>query len=95
MRSCILDRRLWPITLISIEIHMVTVSNRLIFSHLEEPRVRRVFDILEGDAEVQTYLRMSNEMVVKRMNYNDYSPVYARIATGSSLEKLDLITKSC
>ncbi len=71
---------------------MVTVSNRLIFSHLEEPRVRRVFDMLEGDLEVQTYLKMSNEMVVKRMNYNDHGPVHARIAAGSSLEMLDLFT---
>jgi uncharacterized protein len=67
---------------------MVTVSNKLIFSHLVEPRVRRVFDILEGDAEVQTHLRMSNEMVVKRLNYNDHGPVHARIAAGSSLEIL-------
>ena len=72
---------------------MVTVSNRLIFSHLEDPRVRRVFDILEGDTEVQTYLRMSNEMVVKRLNYNDHGPVHARIVAGSSLEILDHITK--
>ncbi len=71
---------------------MVTVSNRLIFSHLEEPRVRRVFDMLEGDLEVQTYLKMSNEMVVKRMNYNDHGPVHARIAAGISLEILDLFT---
>ena len=71
---------------------MVTVSNRLIFNHLEEPRVRRVFDMLEGDLEVQTYLKMSNEMVVKRMNYNDHGPVHARIAAGSSLEILDLFT---
>jgi hypothetical protein len=71
---------------------LVTVSNRLIFNHLEEPRVRRVFDILEGDLEVQTYLKTSNEMVVKRMNYNDHGPVHARIAAGSSLEILDLFT---
>jgi metal-dependent HD superfamily phosphatase/phosphodiesterase len=72
---------------------VVTVSNRLIFGHLEDPRVRRVFDILEGDTEVQTYLRMSNEMVVKRLNYNDHGPVHARIVAGSSLEILDHITK--
>ena len=70
---------------------MVTVTNRLIFNHLEEPRVRRVFELLEGDTEVQTYLKMSNEMVVKRLNYNDHGPVHARIAAGSSLEILDLV----
>ena len=43
--------------------------------------------------EVQTYLRMSNEMVVKRMNYNDHGPVHARIAAGSSLAILENIAK--
>jgi metal-dependent HD superfamily phosphatase/phosphodiesterase len=70
---------------------LVTVTNRLIFNHLEEPRVRRVFELLEGDLEVQTYLKMSNEMVVNRLNYNDHGPVHARIAAGSSLEILDLV----
>ncbi len=70
---------------------MVTVTNRLIFNHLEEPRVRRVFEMLEGDEEVQTYLKMSNEMVVKRLNYNDHGPVHAKISAGSSLEILDLL----
>jgi len=72
---------------------MVTVSNRLIFNHLAMPRVKRVFEILEGDLEVQTYLWMSNEMVVKRLNYNDHGPVHARIAAGSSLEILDHVSK--
>jgi hypothetical protein len=49
--------------------------------------------MLEGDAEVQTYLRMSNEMAVKRLNYNDHGPVHARIAAGSSLEILDLVNR--
>ncbi len=72
---------------------MVTVSNRLIFSHLEEPRVRRIFDLLEGDLEVQTHLRMSNEMAVKRLNYNDHGPTHARIAAGSSLEILAHVSR--
>lgn len=72
---------------------MVTVSTRLIFSHLAEPRVHRVFDLLEGDAEVQTYLKMSNEMVVKRLNYNDHGPVHAQIAAGASLEILAHISR--
>lgn len=72
---------------------MVTVSTRLIFNHLTEPRVRRVFDLLEGDTEVQTYLKMSNEMVVKRLNYNDHGPVHAQIAAGCSLEILSQITR--
>jgi len=72
---------------------MVTVSNKLIFNHLEDAKVKRVFEILEGDMEVQTHLRMSNEMVVKRLNYNDHGPTHARIAAGSSLEILAHISK--
>ncbi len=71
----------------------MTVSSRLIFSHLDEPRVKRVFDLMESDVEVQSYLRMSNEMVVRRMNYNDHGPTHARIAAGSALEILSLVTK--
>jgi len=73
---------------------LVTVSNHLIFSHLEDPHVKRVFDLLEKDAEVQMYLRMSNEMVVKRLNYNDHGPVHARIAAGSSLEIFSLLSRA-
>jgi uncharacterized protein len=73
---------------------LVTVSNRLIFSHLEDPHVKRVFDLLENDAEVQMYLKMSNEMVVKRLNYNDHGPVHARIAAGSSLEIFSLLSRA-
>lgn len=72
---------------------MVTVSNRLIFSHLDDPNLKRVFDLLENDAEVQTYLRMANAMVVKRMHYNDHGPVHARIAAGSSLEIFSLLNR--
>jgi metal-dependent HD superfamily phosphatase/phosphodiesterase len=56
------------------------------------PRVRRVFEALESDDEVQTYLHQSNEVLVKRMNYNDHGPVHARIAAGSSLEVFDLLS---
>jgi metal-dependent HD superfamily phosphatase/phosphodiesterase len=70
---------------------LVTVSSRLIFSHLEEPRVRRMFDLLENDVEVQSYLRMGNMMVVNRLHYNDHGPTHAKIAVGSALEILDLV----
>ncbi len=49
--------------------------------------------MLEADSEVQTYLKMSNEMVVKRLNYNDHGPVHAQIAAGSGLEILDHISR--
>jgi hypothetical protein len=71
---------------------MVKVSNRLIFKHLQEPLVRRGFQLLERDMEVQTYLRMSNSMVVERMNFNDHGPVHARISAGAALEIFNLLT---
>ena len=73
---------------------MVLVSTRLIQDHLQEQRVRRVFDLLESDLEVQTYLKMSNKMVVERLHFNDHGPVHARISAGSALEILELVSSS-
>jgi metal-dependent HD superfamily phosphatase/phosphodiesterase len=70
---------------------MVTVSPRLILSHLGDARVKRVYELLESDPEVQGYLRMSNKMVVERLHYNDHGPVHARITAGCSLEILSLL----
>jgi len=72
---------------------MVVVGPRLIMNHLNEPHVRRIFELLESDVEIQTYLKMSNKMVVERLKYNDHGPVHARIAAGSALEILELLTK--
>lgn len=55
--------------------------------------MKRVFDLLENDAEVQMYLRMANVMVMKRMHYNDHGPVHAQIAAGSSLEIFSLLNR--
>jgi metal-dependent HD superfamily phosphatase/phosphodiesterase len=71
---------------------MVTVSKRLVFRHLKEPRVKKMFELLENDIEVQSYLQMGNLMVVKRMYYNDHGPVHARICTGSAMELFKLLT---
>jgi len=73
-------------------VDMVTVSNRLVFNYLEPPRVKEMFNLLEEDVEVQTYLRMSNIMAVKRLGYNDHGPVHAKVITGSALKIFDLIT---
>ncbi len=73
---------------------MVTVSKRLVHSHLEEPAVDKVFRLLEADPEVQSYLRMANIMAVKRMGYNDHGPVHARIVSGSALELFSRLTMS-
>jgi len=72
---------------------MVVVSSNLVYSHLKEPKVEKMFRLLENDVEVQSCLRMANVMAVKRMMYNDHGPVHARIASGSALEIFDLLTK--
>lgn len=64
----------------------VVVSHDLIYTHLKEPRLKAAFTFLEQDLEVQTYLRMGNMMVVRRLRYNDHGPTHSRIISGSALE---------
>ena len=45
---------------------MVLVSSDLIHSHLKEPKVEKIFGLLETDVEVQNCLRMANVMAVER-----------------------------
>ncbi|MCS7117117.1 MAG: phosphohydrolase [Nitrososphaerota archaeon] len=72
---------------------MVLVSPNLIYSHLKEPNIEKVFNLLESDVEVQTYLRMSNCMAVDRLGYNDHGPVHSRIASGSALEIFRILSR--
>ena len=72
---------------------MVVVSSDLINSHLEEPKVEKMFRLLESDNEVQGYLRMANVMAVDRLMYNDHGPVHSKIASGSALEIFDILRK--
>jgi metal-dependent HD superfamily phosphatase/phosphodiesterase len=72
---------------------MVTVSANLIQSHLDEPKVKQMFHLMENDLEIQNTLRMSNVMAVERLKYNDHGPVHAKIAAGSALEIFDLLTQ--
>jgi len=72
---------------------MVVVSSNLVYSHLKEPKVEKMFRLLENDVEVQSCLRMANVMAVERMMYNDHGPVHSKIASGSALEIFDLLTK--
>ncbi len=65
---------------------MVFVSPKLVQLHMAEGRVAEVYDLLEGDPETQTCLKMSNIMAVNRMGYNDHGPVHSRIVAGSALE---------
>jgi len=72
---------------------MVVVSSNLIYSHLKEPEVEKMFRLLENDIEVQSCLRMANVMAVERLIYNDHGPVHSRIASGSALEIFSLLTQ--
>ena len=72
---------------------MVVVSSNLVYSHLREPKVEKMFRLLENDIEVQSCLRMANVMAVERLIYNDHGPVHSRIASGSALEIFSLLTK--
>ena len=72
---------------------MVIVSSKLILDHLKEPTVKKMFGLLETDAEVQGHLRMSNIMAVNRLMYNDHGPVHSRISAGSALEMFDILAR--
>lgn len=72
---------------------MVLVSSDLVYSHLNEPRVKEMFHLLESDVEVQSCLRMANVMAVDRLMYNDHGPVHSRITSGSALEIFDILTE--
>jgi len=73
---------------------MVLVSSRLIHSHLDSPLLSEVFDLLQADVEIQSYLRMANIMAVKRLGYNDHGPMHAKIVAGSALEIFKLLSTS-
>jgi metal-dependent HD superfamily phosphatase/phosphodiesterase len=70
---------------------MTQVSTDLIYSQLDEPRVKQMFHLLEDDPEVQGCLHMSNVMTVNRLKYNDHGAVHSRITAGSSLEIFELL----
>jgi hypothetical protein len=73
--------------------NMTQVSTDLVYSQLEESRVKQMFHLLENDPEVQGCLHMSNVMTVNRLKYNDHGVVHSRITAGSSLEIFDLLVK--
>ena len=72
---------------------MVVVSPDLMYSHLKEPQVAKMFRLLESDAEVQGCLRMANVMAVDRLMYNDHGPVHSRIASGGALEIFEILSE--
>jgi metal-dependent HD superfamily phosphatase/phosphodiesterase len=51
----------------------------------DSDRVRKVWELLTTDMEVQAYLKMANVFAVQRLRYNDHGPVHSRIVSGSAL----------
>jgi len=72
---------------------MVVVSPNLIHKHLKAPLLRRAFNLLEKDAEVQSLLQMANVMAVNRLKYNDHGPVHSKITCGSALEIFSILSQ--
>jgi metal-dependent HD superfamily phosphatase/phosphodiesterase len=65
---------------------MVVVNQNLIDEVIgDDEFLRKTYDALRGDVEVQELWFMSNVMAVKRLKYNDHGPVHARIAAGAAL----------
>ncbi|MCS7142528.1 MAG: HD domain-containing protein [Aigarchaeota archaeon] len=71
---------------------MVRVSQRLVREKVEGSRkLERLYQSLESNEELQDYLNLCNELVVKRMYYNDHGITHVRIVAGAALEMLDIL----
>ncbi len=73
---------------------MVRVSDRLVEEKVSGDEVlASIFHELEHNEELQTSLRLCNDMVVKRLYYNDHGPTHARIVAGAALEILEIFIR--
>ena len=71
---------------------MVRVSPHLVKEKVRDnPKLEELLGLLEDNREVQDFLEMCNDMVVRRLYYNDHGPVHSKIVAGSALEILDLL----
>ncbi|MCX8184463.1 MAG: HD domain-containing protein [Sulfolobales archaeon] len=74
---------------------MVTVSPALVRKFIENSSLlKRIYEFLEADEEVQSLIDMSNIMAVGRLRYNDHGIIHSRIVSGASLEIFDLLLKT-
>lgn len=65
---------------------MVIVNTKLLDEVLgENTLLRRAYNLLENDIEVQSLWYMANVMAVNRLKYNDHGPVHAKIAAGAAV----------
>ncbi len=70
---------------------MVFISQHLVEKHIEQsPMLRKAWDIITRDHEVQSLLRMANVNAVERLLYNDHGPVHAQIVSGTALELFEM-----
>jgi len=65
---------------------LVIVNTKLLDEVLgENILLRRAYNLLENDIEVQSLWYMANVMAVNRLKYNDHGPVHAKIAAGAAV----------
>ncbi len=57
----------------------------------KSPILKKTFELLERDEEVQSLVKMANIMAVGRLKYNDHGVVHSRIVSGAALLLLDLL----
>lgn len=69
---------------------MVVVSDKIILEKIRNSeKLKKCFEILENDVEIQAMLKASNINAVERLFYNDHGVVHSRIVAGASLQILD------
>ncbi len=74
---------------------MVVVGPALVIKHIEtSDLLKKAYDFLEQDEEIQTLIKMSNVMAVSRLRYNDHGVVHSRIVSGSALELFDILVEA-
>jgi len=73
----------------------VLVSPTLVQRHVGgSDLLRRTYEVLESDEEVQELIKMANIMAVGRLKYNDHGVIHSRIVSGAALEIFDRLVKS-
>lgn len=74
---------------------VVVVGPALVIKHVETSELlRRAYEFLEQDEEVQALIKMSNVMAVSRLRYNDHGIVHSRIVSGSALELFNILVEA-
>lgn len=57
------------------------------------PNALLVFETLINDSEVKELLEITNDVSIKKLNFNDHGRIHAKIAVDSSLKLLNLLVK--